>query len=185
MWLRMLCLLCFLVTLYTGYQFMQDVSGLVAMRQVNSINRDLLIALLNTETGQRGYIITNDSGYLAPYNSGLVTSRSILAQLDFVLKDTSQSRLMAEVDTLVQQKHEELAHTIAMRNVSLAATIKEVDSHLGKSLMDMIRVDLATIDVWASDRYNMFEDNATLFARIGFGGMIGTFLFGSMAIFRR
>ena len=52
-----------------------QVEGVLAVRQVRSAFADLRNLVQETETGQRGYLLTGEDSYLAPYT----TSRSMVA----------------------------------------------------------------------------------------------------------
>ena len=44
-------------------------------------SRALLVALVDQETGQRGYVLTGDEAFLEPYRDGAATSAGRLAAL--------------------------------------------------------------------------------------------------------
>lgn len=182
---RILCILCFCLAVFSGYRFITDVQRLDQMKQIGSVTRDLSIALLNAETGQRGYLITLNPDYLAPYNAGRSAINRELADLDSAVRDTAQSREEVEVRSLTDQKMAELAHTIELRNHSEQAAVEEVNSHLGKNLMDSIRTHLANIDLWASGRYQEYENDTTFYARMGYAAFLATFVFGALGLWRR
>ena len=87
-------------------------------------SNELLLALDNVlslvkdaESGQRGYVITGDPEYLAPYRAAVA---SIQAQLDalerLAREDPVQQRLMADVRRRVGAKLGELELTIGVRD---------------------------------------------------------------------
>ena len=87
-------------------------------------SNELLLALDNVlslvkdaESGQRGYVITGDPEYLAPYRAAVA---SIQAQMDalerLAREDPVQQRLMADVRRRVGAKLGELELTIGLRD---------------------------------------------------------------------
>ncbi|MCW1923635.1 CHASE3 domain-containing protein [Luteolibacter arcticus] len=103
-----------------------------------------LTAMLNLETGQRGYVITGQEDYLAPYHAavGEVDKRiDVLAEL--IGKSPVQQDRMRRVRDALRLKKEELARGIDVRSkqgYEAAAAI--VDTGEGRTLMDEIRVQI-------------------------------------------
>lgn len=92
----------------------------------------LLSAIQDTETGQRGYIITGDESYLEPYNSGLTKTDQYLQKL-------KQNDL--ELLSLIQAKFDELKNSIQVRKEKgLAASQEIVKTGKGKEYMDRVRL---------------------------------------------
>jgi len=58
-----------------------DDAWVVHTHQVRGDLADLLSELTDAETGQRGYLITRDESYLAPYQSALAAIEDTLANL--------------------------------------------------------------------------------------------------------
>lgn len=81
-----------------------------------SLNQ-IIDAALNGETGQRGYFITNDKRYLAPYWDGRGRYRTEIARLRQQLgADTTgdQDRLIDEIARLSDAKWSEMGATVQM-----------------------------------------------------------------------
>jgi CHASE3 domain sensor protein len=185
MWVRILCVLTFLITVYCGWRFTQVVDGLDSMTQVRTASRDLLISLLDAETGQRGYIITGNQLYLGPYHAGLQMVKPDLDVLTERIHATRGSSEIAQhIQSLVSQKMSELETTLEMRDKDFNEAIREVNSHLGKNLMDQIREQLQDVEMWAEDRSVEFQVSGRLYGCIGFLTLIATFILGSIALVR-
>lgn len=102
---------------------------------------DLLLALTDAETGQRGYLITGNESYLAPYQSALVNIKKIFDDLHGLTTDNpqEQSRLDA-IAPLIDGKLAVLRQTIDLRRTEgFDAALKIVQSDAGKIDMDKIR----------------------------------------------
>ncbi len=108
---------------------------------VDSLN-DLLSRYREAETGQRGYLLTGDSAYLAPYNNALALIPTQLADLD----EKAGSGLLSqqnvdELRRLGDLKLDELKRTIDLERQpgGSSAAIAEVRTDIGKKYMDDIR----------------------------------------------
>jgi len=101
----------------------------------------LLSTLTDAETGQRGFIITGDEGYLEPYNQALTNISKVQTSLRDLTKDNPlQQKRLESIDQLVGKKLAELKATIETRRLQgFQATTLIVKSHLGKHLMEDIR----------------------------------------------
>ena len=110
---------------------------LVVSEQVN-----LLSALKDAETGERGFIITGNREYLAPYQASLGLIETHLAALGRLTSDDlRQRRFLAFVAPLVAAKLAELKKVIAVRETKGFQPAKAlVDSNRGRDIMDNLRV---------------------------------------------
>ncbi len=103
---------------------------------------DLCLSILqDTETGQRGYIITGVDSYLDPYSRGSTLVRDHIKMLRELTKDNprQQQRLDA-LEPLVIQKLDELRETIDLRREEgFDAAVSLVGTGKGKTIMDNIR----------------------------------------------
>ena len=102
----------------------------------------LVSHLKDTETGQRGFLITAKEGYLEPYHSG---KKAVFKDLDRVQELTSdnatQQERISKLRPLVQAKFDELADTIELRRTKgFDAALAVVLTDEGKVVMDQIRV---------------------------------------------
>jgi PAS domain S-box-containing protein len=97
--------------------------------------------LTDAETGQRGFLITGDETYLAPYRASQAHSDEQLAALGTALtEDLQASSKLKQLKQLVAEKFQELAATVALRkqgNFAMAQQI--VLSDEGKRTMGQIR----------------------------------------------
>jgi len=112
--------------------------------QVQLQTQLLLVAVGAAETGQRGYMLTGERSYLAPYEEGSALARSRLNELQRLSSDNpAQQARLAEVDRLMQQRLARLAEVLELadsgqRQRALALVR---DGH-GKALMDALRAEL-------------------------------------------
>jgi len=104
---------------------------------------DLLSALKDAETGQRGYLLTGDKAFLAPY----VTVRSgIVERLTELRKITLVDSARVHLDTmlpLLDAKLAALSQAIDLRrHHDMPAALALVSDGEGKRLMDAIRAEM-------------------------------------------
>ena len=100
----------------------------------------LLSNLRDAETGQRGYTLTGDEVFLAPY---LKAKKEIPSELDRLQQLTLLKEAHQKADELIplaNRKMDEMAHVIEVRrSQGLAAAAVVVATARGKALMDSIR----------------------------------------------
>lgn len=126
----------------TGHMRSQDAVqqmefGLVARNNVST----LLQSMLDAETGQRGYLLTGDDTYLAPYSAAVSTVHSNL--------DNLRTQFMAEPDDMqefaylsrqVSRKLAEMELSVRLRRQGNEDAWKFVlHTDLGREQMDAIR----------------------------------------------
>jgi PAS domain S-box-containing protein len=101
----------------------------------------LLSAVRDAETGQRGYLLTNDEAYLDPYKIALqVLEERVGTVTTHVAADGGSVEELVPLRNFVQRKLAELARTVELNRAGdHAAAIALVRSDEGKELMDDIR----------------------------------------------
>lgn len=116
-------------------------------RAIHDATADLVSAIGDAETGQRGYIITGRDAYLVPYTRSLDAIPSILERLyAATVKRPDQAQRMKELQPIVEAKLKELATTVELRrSKGFEAARAIVDTDNGRSLMDEIRSRTALI----------------------------------------
>jgi diguanylate cyclase (GGDEF)-like protein/PAS domain S-box-containing protein len=106
---------------------------------------DLLSALKDAETGQRGYSLTGDEAFLEPY---LMVRDSVTGHLEELRRLTSTGAAEKHLDALVPlmaAKLAEMSHVIDLRrNHDVSAVLAAVASGRGKRLMDSIRAEVSS-----------------------------------------
>ena len=107
----------------------------------------LLIELLNAETGQRGYLLTNRAIYLQPYDRARSAVPADLRRLGAQIPAIRGGRqYFAKLSDLAGAKMAELARTIQLsRAGDHAAARRIVDTNEGEQIMDQARTQIADI----------------------------------------
>jgi signal transduction histidine kinase/DNA-binding response OmpR family regulator/CHASE3 domain sensor protein len=113
----------------------------------------LLSDAQDAETGQRGFLLTNNEKYLEPYNAALTAIASEIGTVTRLTSDNpTQQAKIASVHEHVAAKLAELKQTIDLRRSEGAeAALAVVNTDRGKVEMDAIRAQLAVMAQVESD----------------------------------
>lgn len=109
--------------------------------QVMSAIDNTLLRLQDAETGQRGFIITGDEAYLAPFKSAERDLSEVLADLGHLISDNAEQQAqITNLQQLAESKVSELQETIVTRrNEGLEPARLKIINSTGKETMDRIR----------------------------------------------
>jgi signal transduction histidine kinase len=138
---------------YLVYKTQDYIEGAVKARMVRSAAADLLLAIQDAETGQRGFLLTQEKAFLQPYIDSISEVQSREAELEraigkspFIDVDSSLIR-----DT-IEKKLSELRQTLALAQAGRGAeALGVVRGEYGLSLMNNIRTTLTGL-IDASDK---------------------------------
>src|ERR1700743_2567672 len=163
-------------------------ADVVRTRQARTAASDVLDALLNAETSQRGYLLTENERYLAPYNAARPALNADLSTLSGLEGGNPEvKRALAALSVTVAAKLQELDDTVALaksghRDQALAL----VRSNQGINLMDNARVSLRQVidnaERIVSRDMTQLNTNALLLKVITIGGGVVIVLFGIAAM---
>lgn len=171
---------------YFNFQAMREGNLRVVQTHVAIVAlNDLFSQLQDAETGQRGFLLTNNEAYLDPYSAAL---QAIPAQLDKIGQLTSANPGQQDRVTLLRQHVEaklaELRKTINLRRTqSLEAAMGIVNSDRGKIEMDAVRAQITAIgqteeDVRARLLIEMEAAQQRALLSMFFSGVLGILLTG-------
>jgi diguanylate cyclase (GGDEF)-like protein/PAS domain S-box-containing protein len=112
------------------------------------------VALTNAETGQRGYLLTADDQYLAPYDTALHELPQILQALrNIPVPDDTLMVHIAEIRRLADLKLAELAETVRLsKSGDHAGAIALVQTGTGRQYMRQLRDHIDLLSAAAGDR---------------------------------
>ena len=123
--------------------------------------QSFLTAVEDAETGQRGFLLTGNDNYLAPYsaaNAGITVRLNRLA--DLTNEDADEAQSMQQLKAHTAAKFAELELTIQKRRESgLEAALAVVNTDEGSNEMAAIRKVVAEIDRKVRGRQALSEDN--------------------------
>lgn len=144
-------LLFFLLTGALAYSNIQslraDTGRVVHTHEVITELTNLLSAVQDAETGQRGFLLTGDERYLEPYAAALTRAETGLAAVArLTADDRVQQTNLRRLQPLVQSRLAELAETVALRRRGdVAAALALVNTDRGKLEMDAFRAQLTAM----------------------------------------
>lgn len=132
----------------------------------------LLGHMRDAETGQRGYMLTGTTPYLAPYTSGRAAAPSDLEALErLVSDDKQQSERVALVRAQMARKFEELEAAIALaREGRQAEALAQIRDGHGIAAMDELRGTIQQIQLAENIKLvalSSREERRRLWASIG------------------
>ncbi len=110
-------------------------------RETSRIARTLLIAMVDAETGQRGYLITGEDRYLDPYNHSLKSINSLMSELkELTSESPNQLQYILLLEKAVPEKINELERTIEIQKKQGSEAARQIVlSDVGKQKMDEVR----------------------------------------------
>ncbi|HEX3848328.1 MAG TPA: response regulator [Steroidobacteraceae bacterium] len=135
-----------------------------------------LSTLKDAETGQRGYLLTGEDAYLAPYLDAKATLPAEFKALhELTAGRTEQARRLDIVEGLAHQKMDELENTVALRRAGkIDAALALVRTDRGKTLMDQLRVDIGQLEEnerqLVVQRSQAWRDSARISLAVTLGG---------------
>ena len=121
---------------------------LVHTYEVKSALDALLSAVTDAETGQRGFLLTGDAAYLAPYERGTVSIQDALGRIaSLTTHDPVDGQHLPTLRIAVGEKLGELAETVRVRRTEgFEAALRIVRTDVGKATMDRIRAIVADMN---------------------------------------
>ena len=146
----------------------QKIAGLTL--ETSRIQADIsgvLKDLTDMETGQRGYLLTENPSYLEPYTNAKGRIATDFSSLRSGLADREQRErsLEPELESLANSKQAEMEHSITLRQQGYRhRAFKVVDSNEGMEYMERARALLSSLSVEEANSFARFdkERNATL-----------------------
>jgi PAS domain S-box-containing protein len=158
-------------------------------QQVRLEAKRLLTALVDAETGVRGYALTRRYEFLEPYNAAIAFIPNSLKELhELVTDNPSQTQRLQQIQSLVKLRLDLIDQNIKLINKKPlnAPQSSELVPHLleGKQAMDKVRIQigqfLAEEEKLHAQRNKRFQQQQQLtWMVLGFSagiGMIGSFL---------
>ena len=135
-----------------------------AQANIDQIRQDFT----DMETGQRGYLLTDDPAYLQPYAAAKERIGMHLASLRSGLADRPESErsLAAQLDSLAASKQAEIERTITLRQQGYRhRAFLLVQSNEGKDYMDRVRELASSLTATESSRFTTLENQRNAYSR--------------------
>lgn len=133
---------------------------------------DLTKAVLDAESGQRGYLLTGQTDYLAPYHAALLQIDAAFSKLDIAYsREPRSAQLLKKLHMLTETKLSELALTVEMQQEGRRQGGKDITlSGIGQEYMDAIRATGAELLAVETQRLQNSQEQVAdilLFSRLG------------------
>jgi signal transduction histidine kinase/ActR/RegA family two-component response regulator len=154
--------------------------------------QELLSGLLSlaqdSESGQRGYLLTGEKSYLEPYRRAVAAIPGQLARIDsMTAPDDQLVQQINRIKDALSQKQAELAETIALYDQGDAAkALNLVRSGQGKAAMDQIRTSMDAIRRIGSAAISARDahtDQVETWLRVGsMSALLAVFLLGAYTV---
>ena len=97
-------------------QRLQVADAIAHAGAVSAELQEALVALKDAETGQRGYLLTDNAAYLQPYLNAQVELPGHIQKLrELLAKSPEQLSRLNQMATLVDEKMAELEQTVALQ----------------------------------------------------------------------
>ncbi|HSJ25475.1 MAG TPA: response regulator [Longimicrobiales bacterium] len=144
----------------------------------------LLTAMTLAENAQRGYVLTGNDRFLAPYDTALLTVRPQLRGLRARATDPTQIRQLGRLDELVAERLQLMTAVVETRRADgREAAVALLETGTGPSLTDSIRALAASWERQESQRLRNRE--RAVEGRARFAGVIigGAALFTLLVVF--
>jgi PAS domain S-box-containing protein len=161
-----------LITFLLGNRVIQIRNRASLHRTVIAQCAQLLSTLTDAETGQRGFIITGDEKYLAPYEDARQRLPQIFEQFEHADVIAQRPQTIGAIENLANAKLNELAGTIALRKEQgFDAATEVVRQGSGRETMEKLREQIGRLQDQqeaALEAEHQADDSATRTRTIAF-----------------
>lgn len=116
--------------------------------EVRQAQARLFSAVQDAETGQRGYLLTGDASYLAPFNRARSDIPALKKRLgDLISGDPAQQARLARMSEAIDSKLAELESTVEhSRTNDVTGALAIVKTNRGRDIMLRIRTENAALE---------------------------------------
>jgi methyl-accepting chemotaxis protein len=184
--LSLMVLLAVALASYLGaQQLISTTAGLVSTREHARRIREMRALLLEAESGQRGFLLTGEPGFLRPYEQALQEVNTSLESLRRTFANNpAQRERLSQLEPLVREKLTFMEESIRVRRqqgMEPAITMMQTDK--GKRLMEQIRQLLRAMLEDEDERWREWQDSARTSATrtlvvLGVGTLLGFLIVG-------
>lgn len=179
-------------TVWLSQRAQEHFNQVIEARDIRSAVVELRNAVQSAESSQRGFLLTGNEIYLAPYDSAKTQAERQLRVLEQLLQthqDTKPS--LARLKSVVMEKFAEINQTVALKlDRKDAEALALIRTNRGKALTDEANVFISGFVQAADDRLTAEVDqqkaNASLLRWVAiFGGLVIVLVVGGAAIVAR
>ncbi|WP_434384463.1 methyl-accepting chemotaxis protein [Melittangium boletus] len=176
----MVLLIVAFVAFQGAQQLVQTTGKLFESREQARLMREVYASLVNAETGQRGYMLTGEENYLAPYAEARKNLDLNLASLrEYLMDEPGQAARLSQMEPLLKAKLDEMVETIRLRQSGqVDAALTLVRSGQGKREMDRIRTlldEMLTLEEqrWSDNEREARDNSQSTKLVLGLGTLVG------------
>ncbi|WP_439621518.1 response regulator [Gemmata sp.] len=177
-----------IISYWNTRALMRGVKQVTHTHEVLTTLDDVLSLLKDAETGQRGFVITGDESYLAPYTAALARVDERIDRVEYLTGDnpTQQARITTLRKDAGVKRSELAAVIVVRREKGLEGARTMVGSNRGKEAMDAIRSQVAVMEQAERDlrveRLQVMDDAYRVAAGSGvLAAVLGAVLSGAVA----
>ncbi len=147
------------MTVWLGERSNALLSDAALQRDTRIAAVELRDALRTAESSQRGYLLTGNEIYLAPYDTAKARARQQMADLGRLVTTASRPpAFLARLGEAVAEKLGEMDQSVALKRAgSDADALSIIRSNRGKALMDEVNVFLYGAMLDADEKSTLFE----------------------------
>jgi len=125
-------------------QLNEDATWVTNTQVVLNLTSDVMLTMVDAETGMRGFLITGQDEYLQPYDAALVRLDGLVAELKGATKDDSgQHTRITKLEEMTAARMGYLRQVIGLRRKSAEESSAFIATGEGKAQMDAIRQHIA------------------------------------------
>ena len=153
--------------------------------RINDTLDEILVELLNVETGNRGFAISGDEAFLKPYQAGISAVPKALAAAKELVKDNpGQQQRLAVLEPLIQEKINLASSAVQLRHSGNGDAARELISKgQGRKTMDEIRQVIVAMKSAENELLPEFRARAkklslTTMTIVAFGGVLSLGMVG-------
>ncbi len=148
---------------FNTWRLREDAYQVAHTHEVIDALDELLATVTDAETGERGFLITNDKSYLKPYDDALRTLDAKVDRIERLVADNqSQRDRMPQLRGVIRDKVDELARTIALRKMPDGFDVArlEVLQHRGLQKMEAFRTVVGAMRTTEQDLLKQRQDTS-------------------------
>jgi CHASE3 domain sensor protein len=167
------------VNSYLAFRHLERIQRSESLTQESSDSKATVAAVLqdltDMETGQRGYLLTEDTAYLQPYTEakGRIGAHFADLRSAFAKRPDSERALETQLESLAGSKQAEMDRTITLRQQGYRhRAFLLVGTNEGKEYMDRVRSLAASLFSTEIERFARFEEERSAILRRAFSETI-------------
>jgi CHASE3 domain sensor protein len=155
---------------------MQKITALTLESSV--IQTDLSVVLkdlTDMETGQRGYLLTDDPMYLQPYSDakGRIGTDFVSLRAGLASRTDRQQSLESRLESVAKSKQDEMERSVSFRQQGYRhRSFKIVDTNEGKDYMDEIRRIVSSLSSAESSTFARLDGERTAASKTAFSATV-------------